>query len=165
LKVQYVNSILSAVKHVFLTMLELPVRFENPIIKDARHPTHALSSIIGITGRLNGWIVLSYPRGMAMKVAAEMLQKSFTGIDAALIDALCEIANMVTGVADTELEIENLTYSLPSVAKNREEIVYPPDCFVFSMSCIMDAGEFETDIALLEPDAKDMTHETENTDR
>jgi chemotaxis protein CheX len=165
LKVQYVNSILSAVKYVFLSMLDLPVNFENPIIKDTRHPTHALSSIIGITGHLNGCLVISYPIDVALKVASEMHEKRLDEIDAELIDALCEIANMVTGVADTELEIENLSYSLPEVAQIKDEIVYPADSFVFSMSCVLDAGEFEVDIALFEPDAEDMIDETENTDR
>jgi chemotaxis protein CheX len=164
LKVQYVNSILSAVKHVFLSMLDLPVKFENPIIKNTRHPTHALSSIVSINGHLNGCIVISYPVDIAKKVASEMLGGCRHEIDAELIDALCEIANMVTGVADTELEIENLTYSLPSVTKIRDKIVYPTDSFVFSMSCILDAGEFEVDIALLEPGAEEMIHETQNTD-
>jgi chemotaxis protein CheX len=164
LKVQYVNSILSAVKHVFLSMLDLPVKFKNPIIKDTRHPTHALSSIVSLTGHLNGWIVISYPIDIAKKVASELLGGCLDAVDAELIDALCEIANMVTGVADTALEIENLTYSLPSVANIGDKIVYPTDCFVFSMSCILDAGEFEVDIALLEPGVEEIIHETKNTD-
>jgi chemotaxis protein CheX len=165
LKVQYVNSILSAVKHVFLSMLDLPVKFENPITKNTRHPTYALSSIIGITGHLNGCIVISYPSDIAIKVASEMHEKSLDKIDAELIDALCEITNMVTGVADTELEIEDLAYSLPVVSQIRDEIAYPADSFVFSMSCVLNAGEFEVDIALFEPDAEDIIHETENIDR
>jgi chemotaxis protein CheX len=165
LKVQYVNSILSAVKHVFLSMLDLPVNFKNPIIKDTRHPTYILSSIIGIKGYLNGCLVISYPIEIAFKVGSEMHEKSLDKIDAELIDALCEIANMVIGVADTELEIEDLSYSLPAVSQIRDEIVYPAQSFVFSMSCVLDAGEFEVDIALFEPDAEDLIHETENIDR
>jgi chemotaxis protein CheX len=164
LKVQYVNSILNAVKNVFISMLYLPVSFHNPITKIARHPTHEISSFITISGHLNGCIVLSYPKEVAMKVASEMLEERIDKVDSGLMDALCEIANMVTGVADTELEIDNLTYSLPSVSDNREGLRYPAGSFVFSMSCAMDSGEFEVDIALSEDDTEDGTHENQNTD-
>jgi chemotaxis protein CheX len=164
LKVQYVNSILNAVKHVFISMLDLPVSFNNPITKIARHPTYEISSFIGISGHLNGCIVLSYPKEIAMKVASEMLEERIDKIDDGLKDALCEIANMVTGVTDTELEIDNLTYSLPTVSKFKDGLRYPAGSFIFSMSCIMDSGEFEVDIALSEADTEDETCETQNTD-
>ena len=160
MKVQYVNSILNAVKHVFISMLCLPVRFHDPIMKIARHPTYEISSFISISGHLNGCIALSFPKDVAMKVASEMLEERIDKIDSGLLDALCEIANMVTGVADTELETDHLSYSLPAVSEFKEGLCYPPGSFIFSMSCAMDSGEFEVDIALLE----DETHETQNTD-
>lgn len=160
MKVQYVNSILDAVKHVFISMLDLPVSFHNPITKIARHPTYEISSHIGISGQLNGCIVLSFPEEVAMKVASEMLEERIDKIGAGLMDALCEIANMVTGVADTELEIDNLSYSLPAVSQSRDGCQYPAGGFIFSMSCTMDTGDFEVDIALSEADTEDEIHET-----
>ena len=164
MKVQYVNSILDAVKYVFISMLDLPVSFQNPITKVARHPTYEVSSFIGITGYLKGCIVLSFPKDVAMKVASEMLEERIDAIDAGLVDALCEIANMVTGVADTALELDNLSYSLPEVARNREGLHYPAGSFVFSMTCTMDSGDFEVDIALSEDGTEDKARETQNTD-
>jgi CheY-specific phosphatase CheX len=155
LKVRYVNSILNAVKHVFISMLGQPVSFRDPITKIARHPTYEVSSCISIAGRLNGYIVLSFPKTVAMKVASEMLEERIDKVDDGLIDALCEIANMVTGVTDTELELDNLHYSLPSVSKIGNRLRYPPKSFVFSMSCIMDVGEFEVDICLIEADSEE----------
>ena len=155
MKVQYVNSILNAVKHVFISMLDLSVSFRDPVTKITRHPTYEVSSCIGISGHLSGYIVLSYPERVAMKVASEMLEERIDQVDDGLIDALCEIANMVTGVADTELELDNLSYSLPTVSKFRNGLRYPSGSFVFSMSCIMDSGEFEVDICLTEADTEE----------
>jgi chemotaxis protein CheX len=155
LKVQYVNSILNAVKHVFISMLGLPVSFRDPVTKITRHPTYEISSCIRIAGCLNGYIVLSYPKTVAMKVASEMLEEQIDQIDDGLIDALCEIANMVTGVSDTELELDNLSYSLPAVSELKNGLRYPQNGFVFSMSCIMDGGEFEVDICLVEADLEE----------
>ena len=152
MKVQYVNSILNAVKHVFISMLGLPVSFRDPVTKIMRRPTYEISSCIRIAGRLNGYIVLSFPKTVAMKVASEMLEERIDQVDDGLIDALSEIANMVTGVADTELELDNLSYSLPAVSELKNGLRYPSKGFVFSMSCIMDVGEFEVDICLIEAD-------------
>lgn len=148
MKVQYVNSILSAVKNVFISMLDMSVTFENPIKKKIHHPSYEISSVIEISGDLSGCIVLSYPTEMAKIVASEMLNETFTDINDETIDAISEIANMVTGVADTELNIENVSYSLPSVFRDRDKIEYASNSFVFSMPCLMDSGAFEVDIAL-----------------
>jgi chemotaxis protein CheX len=164
LKVQYVNSILNAVKHVFISMLDLPVSFRDPVTKITRHPTYEVSTFIGITGHLNGYIVLSYPKNVAVKVATKMLEERIDKIDDGLIDALCEIANMVTGVADTEMELDNLSYSLPDVSRFRNGLRYPAGSFVFSMSCAMDSGDFEVDICLAEADTEEKSRETQNFD-
>lgn len=148
MKVQYVNSILSAVKKVFISMLEIPVTFENPINKKIRHPSYKISSIIEISGSFSCCIVLSYPEEMAIVIASDMLDEQFSVINDEIIDAIAEIANMVTGVADSELNIENVSYSLPSVFLKQKEIVYSNNSFVFSMPCVMDCGAFEVDIAL-----------------
>ena len=79
-----------------------------------------------------------------------MLDETFTEINEETVDAISEIANMVTGVADTELNIENVTYSLPSVIMTKDGIKYSSNTFVFSMPCSMDSGAFEVDIALSE---------------
>lgn len=150
MKVQYVNSILNAVKRVFVSVLGMPVKFENPYNKKIHHPSYEVSSIIEIQGELTGCIVLSYPKEMATIVASEMLDEKFTEINEETVDAISEIANMVTGVADTELNIENVTYSLPSVIMTTDEIKYSGNTFVFSMPCSMDSGAFEVDIALSE---------------
>ena len=85
---------------------------------------------------------------MAKTVASELLEENFSEINEESMDAIAEIANMVTGVADTEMEMENVSYSLPSVFMDRAEIEYSTDTFVFSMPCLMDSGAFEVDIAL-----------------
>jgi CheY-specific phosphatase CheX len=150
LKVQYVNSILSAVKRVFVSALDMPVKFDNPYNKKRHHPSYDVSSIIKIRGELTGCIVLSYPKEMATILASEMLDEKLTEINEETVDAILEIANMVIGVADTELNLENVTYSLPSVIMTKEEIEYSSNTFVFSMPCSMDSGAFEVDIALSE---------------
>lgn len=111
MKVQYVNAILNAVKEVFVSMLGMSVRFENPINKTTFHPSYEICSIIKMRGDLSCWIVFSYPEEIAKFVASEMLDEDFSDINDQAVDAICEIANMVTGVADTDLEMENVSYA------------------------------------------------------
>jgi chemotaxis protein CheX len=151
LKVLYVNSILNSIKKVFVSMLDMVVEFENPIRKDLRNPSYEISSIVKISGEISGCIVLSFSREMAEHVASEMLDEKCSEINDEVVDAINEIANMVTGMADTELEMENVSYSLPKVKAGMTQISYPDRAFVFSMPCVMKAGTFEIDIALYEP--------------
>ncbi len=147
---QYANAILSAIKHVFESMMEIRVKFENSITKEIRHPTYDISCIIGITGAMTGCIVLSFPKEIAKNVASAILQEKIEHIDEDLIDAICEVTNMVTGYADSGLQIDDLQYSLPTVTIEKGKLVYPRNIDIFSMPCIIKSGKFEVDIALSE---------------
>jgi chemotaxis protein CheX len=136
------------VKKVFVSVLDMPVKFDNPYNKKRHHPSYEISSIIEMSGELTGCIVLSYPKKMVTTLASEMLDEKLSEINDETVDAILEIANMVAGVADTDLNIENVTYSLPSVIMTKDEIEYSGNTFVFSMPCSMDSGAFEVDIAL-----------------
>ena len=146
----YVNTILDAVKTVFISMLDMPVAFQNPTLKTAPHPTYEISSIIKISGQLDHWIILSFPEKTAKLIASEMLGETIGEINDLMIDVIGEITNMVVGVADTLLEIEDVTYSLPAVTQEYNQIAYPENSFIFSMPCVMASGTFEVDIALTE---------------
>lgn len=148
MKVQYVNSILNSVKNVFVSMLDMTVDFNNPIKKDLFHPSYDISTAVKISGDVSGCIVLSFPREMAKHVASEILDEQCSEINDDVMDAINEIANMVTGMADTELEMENVSYSLPMVIVGKGRITYPDKAFVFCMPCIMQAGTFDVDIVL-----------------
>lgn len=143
---QYVNTILNAVKTVFISMLDMGVSFKNPLKKNAHHPQYDVSCVIKIAGELNYWIVVSYSKEMARIVASEMLGEPLTCINDDLTDAIGEISNMVIGVADTALELEGITYTLPEVCVGSNRIIYPEGSFIFSMPCKMDTGDFEVDI-------------------
>lgn len=143
---QYVNTILNAVKTVFISMLGMAVTFKNPFKKNAQFPKYDVSCVIKISGALDYWIVVSYSKDMAREVASELLGEPITDINDNFTDAIGEISNMVIGVADTALELEGIDYSLPAVFVGNKRIIYPERSFIFSMPCIMNTGEFEVDI-------------------
>ena len=131
-------------------MLDLTVEFKNPTRKDLHSPSYDISSTIKISGDVSGCIVLSFPEGIAKHVASQILDEPCPEINDDVMDAINEIANMVTGMADTELQMENVSYSLPMVFTGKGRITYPDQAFVFCMPCIMKSGTFEIDIALYE---------------
>ena len=148
MNVQYVNAILTGIKHVFSTMLNLPMAFENPITKQRRYPSFEISSMIGVNGLVKGCIILSMPQTVALNIATNMLEDIEIKSDENMIDAICEITNMVIGSADTAMELENVYYSLPTVSIEKQKLAYPENSFIFSMACILDSGKFDVDIAL-----------------
>lgn len=147
MNVQYINAILDAIKHTFKEMLELSIKFNNPVVKTEHHPCYEVGVIVTLSGDLTGCIALNFSTTTALKIASEFTGHTIEELSEAT-DAIREIANMVSGQADTKLQFENVSYSLPTVQIGDHLFAYPPFSTVFSMGCIMDEDRFEIDIAL-----------------
>lgn len=147
MNVQYINAILDAVKYTFMEMFELSIKFNNPRVKTQHHPCYEVSVVLTLSGDLSGCIALNFPTTMALEIASKITGTPINSLSEAS-DAIREIANMVSGQADTVLELENVVYSLPSVYIGDGLIFYPSSATVFSMDCIIDNNNFEIDIAL-----------------
>lgn len=57
----------------------------------------SVTAMVGLAGVYNGLISISTPGGVARTIASNMLGMEITEIDADVIDALGEIANMIGG--------------------------------------------------------------------
>jgi chemotaxis protein CheX len=147
MNVQYINAILDAIKHTFMEMLEFSIKFNNPVVKTEYHPRYEVSVVLTLSGDLTGCIALNFPTTTVLKIASEFTGHIIEDLPEAA-DAIREIANMVSGQADTELQLKNVSYSLPSVHIGNNLVAYTPSSTVFSMDCLMDKDRFEIDIAL-----------------
>ena len=147
MNVDYINPILNALRDVCDSMLGLPIAFEKPRLKRASNPAYDISGVVGISGAMAGSVVISFPDNVALLFASRLLETDLHAIDEDTIDAISEIANMVTGKADSEMTIDDINYSLPTVAIGRHRIAYHRDTRIVSIACNTDVGEFEIDIA------------------
>ena len=99
----------------FSTMLNCEIRPHSGNSIFATPHYHDVSGIIGFTGRGEGIVVVSLSRLAALQAASALLLVETTEINADVIDAIGEIANMVAGAAKAKLESYRLRIGLPSV--------------------------------------------------
>ena len=136
MRVEYINPFITSLCNAFRTMLDCEVERGSITLKDNRSPKYAVSGVVGLSGNAVGTVVLSLSEEVALKAASVMLMAETSSIDADVIDAVGELANMVAGAAKSELEQYQLMVSLPSVVTGENhEVRFPsnvrPICVPF----------------------------------
>ncbi|MBC8351607.1 MAG: chemotaxis protein CheX [Planctomycetes bacterium] len=116
MKAEYINPFVTSTVNVFSTMLDCALERDPLCTKASFAPLHEVSGIIGLSGKAAGTVVLSLCREVALQAtAALLLGERPTEIDADVIDAVGELANMIAGNAKIHLEELSMSVSLPSV--------------------------------------------------
>jgi chemotaxis protein CheX len=129
-------------------MFHLAVNFGTPEVRDAAVPSHDVSAIIGMSGDVEGTVVLSFPSDTARRVVAV-----FTGSDAPLSnedlsDAIGEVVNMVAGGAKAQFNGKSISISCPSVVVGGHKIYGAKDSITVAIPCTCDCGEFSVEVAM-----------------
>ncbi len=147
--VRYINPFLIAVQDVFDTMIDLPFKLGKPAIKNDNIASHEISGIIGLSGDVDGCVVISISKEVAYQLASTLLDEEITEINADCTDAIGEVANMIAGNAKSEFpNEENVTISVPSVIIGQHRVAYPSGIRIISIPCKASDGEIVIDVAL-----------------
>lgn len=116
IEIDYINPVIASLENVFSTMLDCSVERVGLGLMEDNHALHAVSGIVGISGKGVGTVVLSLQRSVALKAAGVMLMAdNLTEIDHDVLDAVGELTNMVCGEAKAKLAQYHLSVSLPNV--------------------------------------------------
>jgi chemotaxis protein CheX len=100
-----VNDIRAAAEEVFSTMLGTELRFaESYCDKGPSRPLDGVICLIGMAGEWTGTGTLSCSAEFACRIASQMLMAEYAVVDAEVLDAVAEIANMILGNVKTALE-------------------------------------------------------------
>ena len=126
MRAEYINPFIRSLGNAFKTMLNCEVRRGTPCLKTDLCPHYDISGVIGLSGQAIGTVVLSLSEAVALKAASTMLMCELTEIDADVVDAVGELANVVAGSAKAELEEYHMSTSLPSVITGRNHNVRFP---------------------------------------
>ena len=125
MKVEYINPFVVSTQHVFATMLDCEISRDQPFLKEQPEPHHEVNSIIELSGKAIGTVVLSLDRAVALKAASVMLKSQVTEVDDVVVDAVGELVNIIAGGAKAKLEQFALSVSLPHVSVGKQ----PLECF------------------------------------
>ena len=99
------SDIRAAAEEVFSTMLSAELRFaESYRDKGPSHPLDGVICLIGMAGEWTGTGTISCSAEFACRIASQMLMAEYTVVDAEVLDAVAEIANMILGNVKTALE-------------------------------------------------------------
>ncbi|MBD3391844.1 MAG: chemotaxis protein CheX [Chitinivibrionales bacterium] len=150
--VAYVNPFIQSTINTFKTMIDLDVKPGKPALSREGEHTYDVSGIIGLSGKAQGSIALSFPKSMALKIVSKMLEQQVKVIGPELTDGIGELTNIVAGSAKAELSPivkDTLSISLPNVVVGKNHSVTRPSglpgiVVPFSSSI----GDFAVEIAL-----------------
>ena len=145
----YIIPFVKSVQNVFETMLQLPVQIGQPELKQPGDSGHDVSAIIGMSGDVEGSVVLSFPTATAERIVALFTGTEFAADHEDFADAVGELVNMVSGGAKAQFEGKEVTISCPSVVVGQSHQVYGrKDVIAICIPCESDCGEFNVEVSI-----------------
>jgi chemotaxis protein CheX len=139
---------IKATRNTFETMFQMEVECGAPALRKQETPTFDVSAIIGMSGDVEGSVVLSFPMETARRVVAV-----FTGMEAPteqadLADAVGELVNIIAGGAKAQFSGKNVSISCPSVVIGQSHSVFgAKDVVCVTIPCTCDCGQFNVEVA------------------
>ena len=145
----YILPFIKSVQNVFETMLQLPVQIGQAELKQPGDDGHDVSAIIGMSGDVEGSVVLSFPTATAERVVAIFTGTELKADHEDFADAVGELVNMVTGGAKAQFGGKEVTISCPSVVVGQSHQVYGrKDVVAICIPCESDCGEFNVEVSI-----------------
>ncbi len=153
--VKFINPFVTAISRVFETMVGTEVKVGKPLLKQAALISAEVSGIIGLSGDVQGCVVLSFPGDVASKAASRFAGTELTIDHPDFTDAVGELANMVAGNAKKDFPGCNVSISLPSVIIGPGHTVSQSKSSPFLIiPCETDIGRFNVEVALVTKKSK-----------
>ncbi len=145
----YIVPFVKSVQNVFETMLQLPVNIGEPSLKNQGEPSFDVSGIIGMSGDVEGSIVLSFPVTCAERVVSLFTGSELEHTHEDFADAVGELVNMVSGGAKAQFNGKQVSISCPSVVIGAKHQVHGrKDTVCIVIPCQSDAGDFNVEVAV-----------------
>ena len=144
-----INPLLGSVVETFNTMLDCQARRGQLELRDADAEPYEVSAIISLTGRAKGTICMSFDRPTALEIGARLAGASGWKLTPAVLDAVGEIANVVTGSAKSKLEL-GLNMGLPTLVRRADfDVRFPPEAEPMRLHFDSEVGPFSIDFGFV----------------
>ncbi len=147
--VKIINPFVKATSETFDSMLQLELKMGKPVLKEKTTQKFDVSGVIGMSGKAQGMIILSFTKLLALQITSKLLQKRVKIIGDELCDAIGEIANIVAGYAKQYLAEYELEISLPNVIIGSNHHISVPSgikSVIIPFNCSL--GGFAMEVAL-----------------
>ena len=146
---QFILPFIDSVHNVFETMLQLQVQVAAPSLKPSDAEAHDVSGIIGMSGDVEGTIVLGFPTATAERAVALFTGMEIDSQHEDFADAVGELVNMVSGGAKAKFTNRRVSITCPSVIVGQHHTVAArKDMPTIHIPCESDLGSFSVDVTL-----------------
>lgn len=115
LKVEHINPFIVATIETFKSMIKIDAKPGPISLTRIKSFQFDISGIIGLSGGAKGTVSLTFPKITALKIVSAFVGEKIVTMDAGVIDAIGELANIVAGAAKSGLTNYNINISLPTV--------------------------------------------------
>ncbi|HHW00988.1 MAG TPA: chemotaxis protein CheX [Clostridiaceae bacterium] len=148
---KYINPFINSVSGVFASLGLGEIATGNIFRKETFICRYNLTTILGISGSINGNVALSMPYDTAKKIASAMMMgMDVTEIDEMSVSALGELTNMICGQAATEFSLQNLVAEItpPTIihGDNMKVIISQVETTAVELSSLL--GSIELNLGL-----------------
>jgi chemotaxis protein CheX len=128
LNVEFINPFIQAAVNVFKTMVFIEIQRGKPYIKQTGSPRADVSGTIGLAGKANGVVAVTFSKEVACKISSSMLNETITELNDTVKDSIGEIANMIAGGAKGIMAEKGLNFkiALPSVIVGSDHTISFP---------------------------------------
>ena len=138
---------------VFKTMIGMEPAKGELYIKSDERLHYDISAVIGIVGNMSGFVSISFPEKLALKVASSFLGEEITEINTDVSDAIGEVVNMLAGSTKKHFSEKGKRFniSVPNVVIGRGHTIQRPS----SIICIGVKFKLEDETFVVEVALKD----------
>lgn len=142
----FADVIQSMAQQVFSTMLGLELQNANPELADeAVAPDAGIVAMVGIAGAVSGNVNIRLSNEFSCILASRLLMSEYLEVNADVLDAIAELANMIVGGLKTNLEdrFGAMGLSLPTVISADHYIARSPAMgqrFALAFECPHETG-------------------------
>jgi chemotaxis protein CheX len=150
-KAEHINPFLESTVEVFATMVGCKLTRGALSLSTDFQPKHDVSGIIGLSGKASGTVVISLDREVALTVTEKLLGDRPTTINADVIDAVGEFANMIAGRAKTNLQHLAMNLALPTVITGKNHVIrFGSSTQTICVPYVTEWGDISLEVGLVE---------------
>jgi chemotaxis protein CheX len=146
--VSYINPFIEAVDGVFTTMLSTQPKRVGVKVSDGAAKGEVITSLVGMSGQVEGVVALRFPPQTALVLASRMLGSEMGEVNDEVTDAISEMVNMVAGSAKAKFAHDPpLELGLPTVVEGTGyKLKYPTKSVWLEVPFTSDAGDFSMEV-------------------
>ena len=97
MKAEMINPFITATLNVLSTMAGIEAKKGEVYIKQDDKMAYDISGVIGIAGKMSGFVVVSFPEKLALDIVSGFLGEPKKNMSKDVVDAIGEFVNMIAG--------------------------------------------------------------------